>query len=356
VNEIQHFSFGTVASPIAPEAGTFTLSFGGQTTSTLNWDDDETTIQAALEALASIGAGNVSVSSDFNSGFNVEFLGDLADFNLPQLTANSSLKQPADTVSVTETQAGETGVSTQIFTVELSDAPTEGNFILNEGGFGDTDPIAYNASAATLEAAIDALVGYAVTGSAGGPWTCESDAQEAYSWSGAEDPSAPLRKAVGIEVATDQDGDNNWEGSGGVEFPVSGLAGSGTISSTGTGSIALPVSGLAGTGTTPYEGACAVAFAVSALSGSGTVPYTGTGDVALSVSSLAGTGTISSTGTGAEALPVSTLAGTGTLTVNATGGVAFAFALGGGAELADTGKGFKHYEEFSNIERFLNLA
>jgi hypothetical protein len=355
VNEIQHFSFGTIVGPIAPEAGTYTLSFGGHTTSALNWDDDETTIQAALESLASIGAGNVSVSSDLSSGFYVEFLGDLADFNLPQLTANSSLKRPADTVSVTETQAGETGVSTQVFTVELTDGPTEGSFVLTEGGAGDTAPIAHNASAGTVETAIDALVGYAVTGSAGGPWTCESDAQEAYSWSGAEDPSAPLRKALGIEVATDQEGDNDWEGSGDVTFPVSGLAGTGTVSSTGTGSIALPVSSLAGTGITPYEGAGAVTFAVSALSGSGTVPYIGTGDVSLAVSALAGTGTISSTGTGAETLPVSALAGTGTLTVNATGGVSFGFALGGTSELADTGAGFKHYQAFSSIDRVLQL-
>jgi hypothetical protein len=353
-NEIKHFTPGTIASPIAPEAGTYTLSFGGHTTSALNWDDDASTIQAALEALASIGAGNVSVSSDFSTGFYVEFVGELADFNLPQLTANSSLKQPADTVSVTETQAGETGVSTQIFTVELSDAPTEGSFILTEGGAGDTDPIAYNASAGTVEAAIDALVGYAVTGSAGGPWTCESDAQEAYSWSGAEDPGAPLRKALGIEVQTDQDGDNDWEGSGGVEFPVSGLAGSGTISSTGTGAIELPVSALAGTATHPFTGSGSIELVVSALAGTGVVPYEGAGDATFAAA-LAGSGLIDSTGTGAVTFTAA-LAGTGTQTNSGSGGVIAAAALSGFAELADTGKGFKHHEQTSNIERFLNLA
>ena len=95
---------------------------------------------------------------------------------------------------------------------------------------GDTAAIDYNASAAAVESAIDAVVGYSVTGSAGGPWTCESDAQEAYSWSGAEDPSNPLRKGLGIEVVTDQEGDNDWEGSGGEAFSVSALAGAGTVS------------------------------------------------------------------------------------------------------------------------------
>ena len=97
MNEIKHFSFGSIASPIAPVAGTYTLSFGGHTTAAIDWDDAASAIQAALEALASIGSGNVSVTSDFNNGFYVEFVGDLADFNLGALTANSSLKQPAPT-------------------------------------------------------------------------------------------------------------------------------------------------------------------------------------------------------------------------------------------------------------------
>jgi hypothetical protein len=347
-NEIKHYSFGTIADPIAPAAGSYTLTFGGDTTAALQWDDDETAIQAALEALNSIGSGNVQVTSDFNNGFYVEFIGDLADFNLGPLTANSSLKQPASTVTVTETQAGESGVSTQVFECSLDDAPTEGSFILNEGGLGDTDPIAYNASAATVESAIDSVVGYSVTGSAGGPWTCESDAQEAYSWSGAEDPSAPLRKALDIEVATDQDGDNDWEGSGDVLPPVSALAGAGTVSSTGTGAVAFAVSALDATGNTPYEGAGSIEFAVSALAGDGIVPYSGAGDVAFAAA-LDGTGTVSSTGTG-DVTGTAALAGTGTQTNSGTGDVTFAAALSGRGEMADTGKSFKHYELYSNSE------
>jgi len=354
-NEIKHYSFGTIADPIAPVAGSYTLTFGGATTAAIQWDDDETTIQAALEALASIGSGNVEVFSDGNNGFTVEFIGDLADFNLGPLTANTSLKQPAATVTVTETQAGESGVSTQIFECSLDNAPTEGSFILNEGGLGDTAGIAYNASAAAVESAIDALVGYGGTGSAGGPWTCESDEQEAYSWSGAEHPAAPLRKALDIEVATDQEGDNDWEGSGGVEFAVSALAGTGTISSTGTGAVELSVSALAGDGNLPYSGSGSVEFAVSALAGDGIVPYTGSGGVELAASTLAGSGMIDSTGTGDMTLPVSAPAGTGSLVVIASGGVSFGLALAGGAELSDTARGFKHYQETSKINLVLVL-
>lgn len=42
--------------------GTFTVTFGGQTTSALAWNDTAANVQAALIALSSIGAGNVSVT------------------------------------------------------------------------------------------------------------------------------------------------------------------------------------------------------------------------------------------------------------------------------------------------------
>jgi hypothetical protein len=70
---------------------------------------------------------------------------------------------------------------TSDFNTSLDDAPTEGKFILSESTNGDTAAIDYNASAAAVDSAIDAVVGYSVGGSAGGPWTCESDAQEEYS-------------------------------------------------------------------------------------------------------------------------------------------------------------------------------
>jgi len=77
--------------------------------------------------------------------------------------------------------------------------------------------------------------------------------------------------------------------------------------------------------------------------------------VTLPVSALAATGTIDSTGAGDVTFQVSPLAGTGSVTVFAGGGVVFEFALVGTSELADTGRGHKHYELTSNIERALWL-
>lgn len=58
----------------APTGGTFTLTVGGDTTSALPWNVGKAAFQAALEALASVGAGNTSVtgaSISDGSGFSI---------------------------------------------------------------------------------------------------------------------------------------------------------------------------------------------------------------------------------------------------------------------------------------------
>ena len=45
-----------------PGSGTFTLTFGGQTTSALNFNDSASTVQTALEGLTTVGSGKVTVS------------------------------------------------------------------------------------------------------------------------------------------------------------------------------------------------------------------------------------------------------------------------------------------------------
>lgn len=66
----------------------FTISWGGQTTGTLHANDTKATVQAALDGLSSIGAGNSLVTGNlggnssesmYNSGLNVEFKGTLAN-------------------------------------------------------------------------------------------------------------------------------------------------------------------------------------------------------------------------------------------------------------------------------------
>src|SRR5262249_33855242 len=76
-------------------SGTFTLTFNGQTTSALAFNASSSDVQAALQALPTIGSGNVSVSA-VGGGYTVTFTGALAGFDQPMLTATGSGGTTAD--------------------------------------------------------------------------------------------------------------------------------------------------------------------------------------------------------------------------------------------------------------------
>lgn len=65
----------------------FTLTFSGQTTDSIDADATAAEVQAALEALSNIGAGNVEVTGDPGGVYTVTFVGDLANTNVAQMTA-----------------------------------------------------------------------------------------------------------------------------------------------------------------------------------------------------------------------------------------------------------------------------
>lgn len=84
----------------------FTISFGGQTTASLDDDATAAQVQAALEALSTIGEGNVTVTGGpLASGpFTVAFVGDLANANVAQMTTTPT--GGTGTVTVATTVAG----------------------------------------------------------------------------------------------------------------------------------------------------------------------------------------------------------------------------------------------------------
>lgn len=90
-NEIQLIEF----DPTDPQGGTFTLTFSGQTTADMPYNTNAAFVQEVLEALSNIGAGQVSVSGSVGSGFTVEFIGTLANTDVAQMTATSSLSKYA---------------------------------------------------------------------------------------------------------------------------------------------------------------------------------------------------------------------------------------------------------------------
>jgi hypothetical protein len=85
-NEVQQFQvFGN--------AGHYTMTFGGQTTSAIAWNATAATIQTALQALSSIGSGNVTVADTGSyfrhHDFTVTFTGALAHTDVAQITTTT---------------------------------------------------------------------------------------------------------------------------------------------------------------------------------------------------------------------------------------------------------------------------
>ena len=85
-NEIQ-----TVTINGTPTGGTFTLTFAGQTTTPITHPASLATVQTALEALSTIGAGNVVVAGTPGVSYTVTFQGDLGNANVTQMSAADAL-------------------------------------------------------------------------------------------------------------------------------------------------------------------------------------------------------------------------------------------------------------------------
>ena len=104
VNEIQ-----TVSIAGGPTGGTFTLTYDGQTTAAIAWNATAAAVDAALEALSNIGAGNVICTGPPPPGtaITVEFTGALAGQDVALMTIDTTnLTGGAPVGSVAETTTG----------------------------------------------------------------------------------------------------------------------------------------------------------------------------------------------------------------------------------------------------------
>lgn len=102
-NEVQ-----TLAASSAT-AGTFTLTYGGQTTSALAYTATAAQIQAALQALSSIGLNNLTATGGPANTTNVvlTFTGDLAGQNAALITINKASLTGGSAAAITETTRGQ---------------------------------------------------------------------------------------------------------------------------------------------------------------------------------------------------------------------------------------------------------
>ncbi len=119
VNEVQIIAkTGTVT------AGSFTISYAGQTTAVLTYDATPAQVQTALENLSNVLVGDVTVSGTANSVYILRWAGSLAATDVAAVTINSSLTG-GGTYDVATGSAGQAG-SNGTFKACLSSA-TDGS-------------------------------------------------------------------------------------------------------------------------------------------------------------------------------------------------------------------------------------
>lgn len=114
----------TVALTGAPTGGTFTLTFGGQTTAGIAWNAAASAVQSALQALSSIGAGNALVTGGPgpSTAWVVEFAASLGFANQATMTFSGAGltggSSPNVTVTVTQNGQGWTVVSASNYSLQ----------------------------------------------------------------------------------------------------------------------------------------------------------------------------------------------------------------------------------------------
>lgn len=91
----------------APTGGTFTLTLGANTTAGLAYNAAAGTIQTALQGLASIGAGNATVTGPVGGPWTVTFVSGKAATNISQMTGDAAglTGGSADTMTSAEVTA-----------------------------------------------------------------------------------------------------------------------------------------------------------------------------------------------------------------------------------------------------------
>lgn len=113
--------------------GTFTLTYGGQTTSGIAYNAAAATVQSALEALSSIGSSNVSVTGSAGGPWTVEFTGTLATTDVALMTLDGANLTGGLSASIAETTPGGGGSNERhiIQAHQTDDSDTNGIFKIN---------------------------------------------------------------------------------------------------------------------------------------------------------------------------------------------------------------------------------
>lgn len=126
VVQLEYDEVQTVTITGVPTGGTFTLTFGVNTTTGIAYNASAATVQAALVALASIGANNVVVTGVAGGPYTVEFTGTLGFANQASMTASGAGltggTSPSVVIAILQNGQGWTTASTTTYTVRAATA------------------------------------------------------------------------------------------------------------------------------------------------------------------------------------------------------------------------------------------
>ncbi len=150
-NEIQDIEIDDDVS-----GGTFTLTFGGQTTGTIAYDAAASVVQASLQALSTIGLGNVLVTLA-TPVWRATFAGTLASSDVGMISGDGSSLTGGSTTSVAiaETVAGVDNVN-EVQSLTQSGTVSGGTFTVTFNG-ETTGAIPWDSTAATVELHMETL-------------------------------------------------------------------------------------------------------------------------------------------------------------------------------------------------------
>jgi hypothetical protein len=155
----------------AVSGGTFKLQYGGEDTSDIAFGANAATVQAALEALSTIGTGKVTVAGA-SPEWTVTFVSTLAATDVALITGDGTNLTGGDLtdVDITETTTGNPAVN-EVQTLTVTGTPTGGYTNISYGG-STSSQIAYDATAADVELALESMnsIPQGEATCAGGPW------------------------------------------------------------------------------------------------------------------------------------------------------------------------------------------
>lgn len=174
----------TLAASTTLTSGTFALTFRGLTTTSLNYNATAAQIQSALEALSTIGSGNVLCDggSIDTVPVTISFLGALAAQEIADKVeiANNALNpvSVAGSIEAAKIRSGDTGPFgsplPELQSLTPASLLTGGTFTLTvsaplSGYAGTTSSLNYNATKSQIQTAIRAIFGFGSTVCTGGP-------------------------------------------------------------------------------------------------------------------------------------------------------------------------------------------